>query len=245
MLISNSNNHARARMHIYVINLSFNLDRRAAMSHKLAQLGMSVEFFDAIKGSTINRVLYPMAAGLSDGEVGCYLSHRSVWKLLAESGFECALVLEDDVRLQGDLDIICDHFSLLPFDVDLIRLSSLKKAKGIEAFTVGARRLLIADMHPSGSQGYWLSRKGALNLLAHMNEPSQELDKALDRCWCFGLHAFLLDPPAVCEEADSISSISSRSSRRKPSWLKRRLEGLRRKIANNRHKRELKINTSK
>jgi glycosyl transferase family 25 len=232
-------------MHIYVINLARSLDRRISMSAKLAGSNAVVEFVDAVEGSTVDRHLYPMADGLSDGEVGCYLSHVSVWQTLLESTHEFALVLEDDVVLKDELVDLCNDFSRLPFEVDLIRISSLKKAKGIDAWPLESHRLLIADMHPSGSQGYWLSRQGAVKLLAGMSAPSQELDKALDRCWQSRMQAFLLDPPAVYEEPTSTSLISKRSSRQRPGWVARRLEGWRRRIANRRQRRHLQRQLAK
>ena len=232
-------------MHIYVINLARSPDRRIAMAAKLRGSKASIEFFDAIDGSAVDRNLFLMANGLSDGEVGCYLSHVGVWKMLVESKFDSALILEDDVDCQDDLHDLCEGFSSLPFDVHLIRLSSLKKAKGTEIWSRDARRLLIADMHPSGSQGYWLSRKGAIALLARMSMPSRELDKALDRSWRFGLRALLIDPPAVCEQAGAISLIPKRSSRKKPNWISRRLESLHRMVANNRQAKRLQVEIAK
>lgn len=209
------------------------------MSRKLQGSSFTVEFVDAVEGSALDRVPYPMANGLSNGEVGCYLSHVEVWQRLSESQHDAALVLEDDVLFTGDTDALCNAFSGLPFEVDLIRMSSLKKAKGQEAWAMGEHRLLIAAMHPSGSQGYWLSRSGARKLLTSMPTPSRELDKALDRCWQFGLHAFLLDPPVVQEEPGSVTSIPKRSKRSRPGWVARRWEGWQRRMANARQIREL------
>ncbi|RYF38979.1 MAG: glycosyltransferase family 25 protein, partial [Comamonadaceae bacterium] len=123
-------------MHIYVINLARSVDRRLAMSEKLAGSKATVEFVDAVEGRAADRALYPMAHGLSDGEVGCYLSHVAVWRLLSKSSHESALVLEDDVVFNENLDDLCDTFSRLPFEVDLIRVSSLKKAKGMDAWRI-------------------------------------------------------------------------------------------------------------
>jgi len=226
-------------MHIYVINLARSPERREDMSKKLEGSRFTVEFVNAVEGSTVNRSMYPMADGLSHGEVGCYLSHVEVWKRLSESGHASALVLEDDVLFKGDVAALCNAFAALPFEADLIRMSSLKQAKGEEACALGAHRLLIADMHPSGSQGYWLSRTGARKLLLRMSKPSREFDKALDRCWQLGMQAFLLDPPAVHEEPSSITSIPKRSSRKKPGWMARRLEGWQRRFANIRQKKNL------
>lgn len=232
-------------MHIYVINLARSVDRRFAMSEKLAGSKATVEFVDAVQGQTVDRALYPMAHGLSDGEVGCYLSHVAVWRLLLDSGRESALVLEDDVVCNKNLDDLCDAFSRLPFEVDLIRVSSLKKAKGMDAWRLGSHRLLIADMHPSGSQGYWLSRQGAAKLLAGIDAPSQELDKALDRCWQLAMQAFLLDPPVVREEPGAVSMIAKRSNRKRPGWMARRLEGWLRRIANLRQRKHLQLQLGK
>lgn len=226
-------------MHIYVINLARSPERRKDMAKKLEGSRFTNEFVNAVEGSTVNRTKYPMSDGLSNGEVGCYLSHVEVWKRLSESDHESALVLEDDVLFKGGIDALCTEFSKLPFEIDLIRMSSLKQAKGKEAWPLGAHRLLIADMHPSGSQGYWLSRTGARKLLLRISEPSQELDKALDRCWQLDMQAFLLDPPTIHEEPSSTTSIPKRSNRKRPGWMARRLEGWQRRLANIRQRKKL------
>lgn len=228
-------------MHIYVINLARSVARRKHMSEKLAEAEATVEYLDAVEGSTIDRAMFPMAEGLSSGEVGCYLSHVSAWRRLSESRHRSALILEDDVVVGSEINDLCNAFSRLPFKADLIRVSSLKKVTGMQAWPLGPYRLLIADMHPSGSQGYWLSREGAVKLLALIGTPARELDKALDRCWGLNIQAFLLDPPAVYEELGSSSSISTRSTRQRPGWMARRLEGWRRRVANGRQYRQLQM----
>lgn len=108
------------------------------MARKLDGSRFTMEFVNAVEGSTVNRSVYPMADGLSNGEVGCYLSHVEVWKRLSESDHESALILEDDVLFKSDTDALCNAFSLLPFEVDLIRMSSLKQAKGERGMGTGS-----------------------------------------------------------------------------------------------------------
>ena len=45
---------------------------------------------------------------LSEGEVGCALSHRKCYEALLQSNKKCALILEDDISVIRDLNIIND-----------------------------------------------------------------------------------------------------------------------------------------
>lgn len=219
------------RVKAFVINLQRSGQRRSAMAAKLADSGLQVEFVSAVEGASLDRAAYPMAAGLSDGEVGCYLSHVSAWHRVARSSLDSALVLEDDVSLSGDIAGLCRELCLLPFEIDLVRLSSLKPMEGRDVWRLGPRRLLVPTGHPSGAQGYWLTRSGAQRLLACMSAPSQELDKALDRYWRHGLEVLLMDPPAVWEEGSDVSTIGQRASRPRPGKWPRRHERWRRRMA--------------
>jgi len=58
---------------------------------------------------------------LTAGEVGCYLSHISVWKTLLERKLKTALICEDDVVWRIDANAIIDRFmSEVPCDWDII-----------------------------------------------------------------------------------------------------------------------------
>lgn len=101
-------------MKIFVVNLTKNTERMASMDAQLKGLGLEYERIDAVYGKTLSKAERKMqfasfrsycAAGyrLYDGEIGCALSHLAIYRRMVERGIPMALVLEDDVVLDGGL----------------------------------------------------------------------------------------------------------------------------------------------
>lgn len=99
---------------IVVINLQSSTNRRQAMEAHLHQLRLMPTFFDAIDGRKLTeeaiaavydheRAKTTHWGELTRGEIGCALSHRSVWENLIASGDSGWLVLEDDAVLAPDV----------------------------------------------------------------------------------------------------------------------------------------------
>jgi glycosyl transferase family 25 len=95
------------RPHAFLINLDRSQDRLARCIPLLEQMGISWERVPGIEGAKLPADelarLNPRPAphgewfrGLTPGEIGCFLSHIACWRLIAERGLDCALVLEDD-----------------------------------------------------------------------------------------------------------------------------------------------------
>ena len=99
-------------MKTFVISLPGDDVRRSFMRGQLDALGLDYEFFDAVRGS--ERIGDPRwyddatARKLEDrslrpGEVGCALSHASVYTEIVKRSLPWALILEDDAVLHRDL----------------------------------------------------------------------------------------------------------------------------------------------
>ncbi len=88
--------------HIFVINLPERLDRRREMERMLSHAGLqgaNVSFFPGIK---------PKDTGgfRSIGAHGCFLSHLSVLEAAMQQGWECVLILEDDLEVTKQFKIV-------------------------------------------------------------------------------------------------------------------------------------------
>lgn len=101
-------------MKVYVINLKRSSDRRSYMERLLKQYTfLDVEFIEAIDGRYLsafdkNRMFDIEKANslygryLSDGEIGCTLSHQLCYEKLINDKEDFALVLEDDLFISAD-----------------------------------------------------------------------------------------------------------------------------------------------
>lgn len=104
-------------MHIFVINLPGSIARREAIERQLRGFGFSYEIFPAISGKTLtdeekashyNEKKFIRNTGwrAGAGELGCALSHISIYRLIKERNIPHAFIMEDDVWLNPNLSEI-------------------------------------------------------------------------------------------------------------------------------------------
>ena len=99
-------------MHCFAINLESNFLRRQQIEHELGKLECPFEIVNAVDGWKLNpdelEHVYDKEKAaanyreLSKTEVGCSLSHISVYKKIMERGLSYAFVVEDDAVFNED-----------------------------------------------------------------------------------------------------------------------------------------------
>ena len=96
-------------MKTYVVNLEHEKERRNEITSQCNVAGLDFELIEAVNGMQLNHTLisavtynYPNC-GLTSGEIGCALSHLSIYSSMIANGIECALILEDDAFIQDDM----------------------------------------------------------------------------------------------------------------------------------------------
>ena len=101
-------------MRIFVINLERRKERLAYMERQLRDLGAVYERVDAVDGklmcqgekkAVVSWFRWWCVNGYCarDGEIGCALSHQSVYRMMVERGLSYACIIEDDIRLDKRL----------------------------------------------------------------------------------------------------------------------------------------------
>ena len=104
-LISNNSEELDIReMKIYVINMKTSTDRKNHMKKILNNNNLNYEFIEAVNGKEldtnyVNSITKDKLRDLSRGEVGCFLSHKKVYKKFLDSGEDYCLILEDDIQI--------------------------------------------------------------------------------------------------------------------------------------------------
>ena len=111
----------------YIISLK-NVDEKITY---LNQLGINnIQFIsgvdvkktepDAIK-EAVNKYLYQF---LPDSVIGCAMAHMNTWKEFLNSDYDYALIMEDDVMLEPNMDVnnIYQALSMTPNDFDILYL---------------------------------------------------------------------------------------------------------------------------
>jgi glycosyl transferase family 25 len=204
---------------VFVINLGHRPDRRQAMREQLARVGLVPQFFPAIDGRALNREAVPAlreAGELSDGEVGCHLSHLGVWREIAARGVDRALVLEDDVLLSAALLGVLEQLTPQRLrDIDVVRLSSLMRQVGKPLVPLAdGFSLWLPTKSPSGLQGYVVTARGARRLVDAFSVPRLAVDTAVDGAWQHGVQVVMVAPPVIHHDVGAPSSIEITGRRR-------------------------------
>lgn len=107
------------KQHNYVISLTRETKRRKHIEQEFGRQNILFSFFDAVTPDRIEDVAKKFniildrssEAKLWDGEIGCALSHISLWNLALEKSLDYINIFEDDVYLGENakelLEVIC------------------------------------------------------------------------------------------------------------------------------------------
>ncbi|XP_077002356.1 inactive glycosyltransferase 25 family member 3 isoform X3 [Tamandua tetradactyla] len=168
---------------VFVISLSRRPDRRERMLNSLWEMEISGQVVDAVDGRMLNSSVIrslgvDLLPGYQDpysgrtltkGEVGCFLSHYSIWKEVVARGLAQVVVFEDDVRFEsnfkGRLERMMEKVEAEKLPWDLIYLGRKQVNPEEEAAVEGLPGLVVAG-YSYWTLAYTLSLTGARKLLA-------------------------------------------------------------------------------
>ncbi|SDX92703.1 Glycosyltransferase involved in LPS biosynthesis, GR25 family [Albimonas donghaensis] len=155
---------------IFVINLERHTARREFMRLQLDALGLSPIWIKGVDGkreADMKAAANAFYAPLSPGEVGCFESHRTVWKRIVEMDVPGAYVLEDDVVVSQDygrLDLPAARLA----GIDVLKLDYHPRDTlcGVAGVAIGEGKTMRRALGRENSTGsYFVSRAGAEKLL--------------------------------------------------------------------------------
>ena len=177
--------HSTAQ-HNYVISLTTEQKRRKHITEEFGKQNIPFAFFDAITPDIIEETAKKFnitldrspKAKLSDGEIGCALSHIVLWNLALENNLNYINIFEDDIHLGEnakellEIDYISDDIHVLKLEAN--GKMFFKQSKSVK----GDRNVYPITVKQSGCAGYTVTAKGAKYLLELVkNKP---LDVAVD-----------------------------------------------------------------
>ena len=206
---------------VFVINLEKSADRRAAMAKVLNPLHISYTFFNAVNGHALDidslpvydkprRRLY-FGRDLSNGEIGCLLSHRAIYQHMVDTNIDRAIVLEDDVSIEPNFPQLVREILQSPVQWDLIRFLAYDKVQkiGRDIFTLPTKPHTLARIPTTsgGAYGYMLTQHAARELLRHMQKTELPVDILHSYVWRTGLETFILRPSPIAADLYNESTI--------------------------------------
>ena len=193
---------------IKVISLERSVDRRQAFTQMAGGTELDWAFFPARTGITEplqydDRVaVRRWGRALSSAEIGCYSSHFKVWEWLANSDYDQAIILEDDVIVDWAIieKLAITRFS--DYGINLLRLHTLYpfncKMVKYRLFSPNTHLIRIVGNVP-GAVAYLLTRAAARVLVSNYSIVAAPLDWILARYWEHRIIGYCMFPFPVIE----------------------------------------------
>lgn len=137
---------------------------------------------------------------LSMGEVGCFESHRSVWKHMVDQSIPSALILEDDVAVLPDafeaaVALAAEHIEALGYIQ--LQVRDTGPAPVVEA--AGNVTLTRPEIIPLRTSAQLVSLDAAKRLLAHATQIDRPVDGYLQLFWETGVRPHCVVPSGVSD----------------------------------------------
>lgn len=162
-----------------VLSLDYAQDRRAFMKEQLLAYQLPFTFYSAISPTNSQvRSLPKLFRKRLKGELGCSLSHWSIWKMINESDWKHTHVLEDDTKfIERHDDLYSRILAEVPEDYDIIYLAGCSQRR----VRCQVTDLLYAPFEMACTDNYLISKKGAQNLLAKIKSTHKPIDLAISQ----------------------------------------------------------------
>ena len=205
---------------VFYINSRRRTDRYQRMRQRLDEQEIEAERIEAVWGGAIDPKGYRIEANrvLTLPEIGCFLSHRSIYERIKAEGFEKTLILEDDAEFApGFEELFSDIYPQVPNDWDMLYFGRWNfscywtKADKQKGEFVG----LLEEIYPRlwkaedcwHTHAYAVSRQCIDFLLLNTEIIKNCIDGQLasihNQLKVYAIH------PAIIEQDDSISSIQN------------------------------------
>ena len=161
-------------MKIFIISLKHALDRRQAIAKELDGLGIQFEFVDAVVGADIDlydakvinlaKIQKFLGRNITNGEIGCALSHASIYQKMIDEKISDAIVLEDDAIITPEFAECVKNDSMVKSEYEFVMfyhynayaLNWLEKKNGVDYYRPA--------FMPFSTAGYYLNLKTAMIL---------------------------------------------------------------------------------
>jgi glycosyl transferase family 25 len=195
---------------VHCISLADQHARREYMRRQLDGCGLSYRFFDAIRVGPgggwpdiyqrQRRINYS-GVDMRAGEMGCYLSHRQVWREFLAGDEEVCLVMEDDVEIHPDFAEVVAALVEVRRQWEFVRLFGVFGRKVFPVRRLSGDHFLVDYLEqPNGTQGYLINRQAAQRLLDHTASMWHAIDNAIDRDWEHGVRIMGVEPSVISHQ---------------------------------------------
>ena len=187
-------------MKIFVISLPEAKERRELIDQQMSAAGLAYSIIDGIRptaaqiqssGYNVRQRLFRYGYGMSAGEVGCFLAHRTAWQAVQAQHEKC-LILEDDAVVSELNSFLLECLQHSPYG--LIRLAgSFRKRHKFIGNTTYAK--YWGD--PAGTVAYVIGPQEAKKLLEKSGSFYMAVDDFMEARQMHGVHTYARFPYPV------------------------------------------------
>ncbi len=210
---------------IYLINLARSKERLQACARQFEAHNLPFERIDAVDGDCLSRsdvdALYDFNQSsyhkhLTSGEIGCYLSHMHVWQKIVDDQLDYAVILEDDIILQQNIQQGLEAIEGIEQPWDLVKLAETHiKRTVVHQYSANEFSLVTYNKVPSRTCAQVVSLAGAKKLIALSSRIARPIDIELQYWWENSLNIFGLKPYVVEANHAELSDIDGSQTRSK------------------------------
>ena len=174
----------------FVINLDFEVERKAFMAQQLEAAGIAYDIVSAVKGKALDpayvktvydesQTIKVQGKPLSLGEIGCALSHLGIYRQMLDTDQSVSLVLEDDALLHQDLAQMLQPLAermAAETGPAIYLLTHLIRYQGRQAGAVAPGYTLHPVVDACCAHGYLINKSAAQEMLALFNPITYPID---------------------------------------------------------------------
>lgn len=173
-------------MKAFIINLDSSTERRVTIAAQCQKAGINYEFIRAVNGKQLSdeeiaQHTQPLNYAFKAGEIGCALSHLSIYRKIVDENIPQALILEDDALLTDHLPVVLSSpaLQLDASDPMLVLLSRVNKYVNSAVAAVTESASLYPVYSATTSHAYVINLEAAKRLLTLLYPVWMAADK-----WC-------------------------------------------------------------
>ena len=116
----------------YVISLKCQTERREHIINQFNEHLISFKFFDAIDRERSVSILNSMGLTLENeaitqSELGCFMSHVSLWQMMIDNDLPYLIIFEDDIIFGKSISNVVRSAEKLLLNADYVRLETMKE----------------------------------------------------------------------------------------------------------------------
>lgn len=210
-------------MKAFIINLKTETAKRQRVSERCNALGLDYEVIEAVVGKgmqpeVIEAITYDHAnSKITDGVVGCTLSHLHIYTRMVNENIPYALIMEDDIDIhESALPIIQSIEKIIrPQKEEIFLLNTPEAITPLISRHIGDGYIFYRMARASQSPGYIINQKTAQKLLSFNFPIKYEVDRWMAfRDYC-GIKIWALEKGVIDSYDDDKSDSTLEEDRSK------------------------------